>query len=213
VYPGIPEHATRSSAMDGAPGHARPAAVPMPVGTSRYILALGTVEPRKDLPSLVRAFDRLGGGLRDVALVLAGSRGWGDEALASAVEASPWRDRIVRLGYIDDDAWGEVLTGASVLAYPSVYDGFGFPPLEAMVAGVPVVATSVGSIPEVTGDGAHLVTPGDADALAGGLVQMLSDADARAALVERGRARATLFTGAACGHGLAELYADAAEGR
>ena len=83
---------------------------------------------------------------------------------------------------MDDDDLPGLLAGAAVLAYPSVYEGFGFPPLEAMAAGVPVVATAVGAIPEVTGDGALLVAPGDVDALAGGLAGVLAEgetADAR----------------------------------
>jgi glycosyltransferase involved in cell wall biosynthesis len=185
----------------------------LPTGTSRYILAVGTVEPRKDLPGLVRAFDHLAADHRDVALVLAGSSGWGADALESAVTASPWRDRIVRLGYVDDDVLQGVLAGATVLAYPSVYEGFGFPPLEAMAAGVPVVATAAGSIPEVVGDGALLVPPGDTDALAAALVTVLDDDAARDALVRRGRCRSAVFTWESCGDGLANLYADAARSR
>jgi glycosyltransferase involved in cell wall biosynthesis len=205
VAHGIPAHRGR------APAGAGPrSATALPERTRRYVLALGTVEPRKDLPGLVRAFDRLAGDHPDVALVLAGSRGWGDDALERAIAASPWRHRIVRTGYIDDDALGDVLGGACVLAYPSVYEGFGFPPLEAMAAGVPVVATAVGAIPEVVGDGALLVAPGDIDALAGAVAGVLDDDARRRGLIERGRARAGLFSWTACGEGLAALYAAAA---
>jgi alpha-1,3-rhamnosyl/mannosyltransferase len=180
--------------------------VALPAGTSRYVLALGTVEPRKDLPGLVHSFDRLAGDITDVALVIAGSPGWGDDALARAMAESKWGDRIVRLGYVDDHALPGILARAAVLAYPSVYEGFGFPPLEAMAAGVPVVATNVGAVPEVVGDGALLVAPGDADALAGALSGLLLDAEAGRALVARGHRRAALFSWASCGAGLAALY-------
>jgi glycosyltransferase involved in cell wall biosynthesis len=176
-------------------------------------LALGTVEPRTDLPGLVRAFDRLAGDHGDVALVLAGAHGWGDDALERAVAASPWSDRIVRPGYVDDDHRRDLLAGASVLAYPSVYEGFGFPPLEAMAVGVPVVATAVGAIPEVTGDGALLVAPGDVDALAGALADVVGDKGISDELIARGRARAALFTWRSCGEGLAALYTAAAQSR
>jgi len=205
---GIPLHPSRTLAPGGVP-----AAVILPPGTLRYVLALGTVEPRKDLPGLVRAFDRVAGDQRDVALVLAGSPGWGDGALERAVAASPWRDRIVRLGYVDEDVMENLLAGAALLAYPSVYEGFGFPPLEAMAVDVPVVATAVGAIPEVAGDGARLVPPGDVDALAAAVADLLTDADARQALVERGRDRVKLFTWTSCGQGLADLYAAAARSR
>ncbi len=212
VHHGIPAHGLRRPGAPGPDGQRSPA-VTLPDGTGRYILALGTVEPRKDLPGLVRAFDLLAPDHPDVALVLAGSSGWGDDALAQAVAASPWRARILRLGYVDDVDYAEVLGRAGVVAYPSVYEGFGFPPLEAMAAGVPVVATAVGAIPEVAGDGALLVPPGDADALAGALAGLLADESRRAETVRRGRARAALFTWESCGEGLASLYHDAAESR
>ena len=100
--------------------------------------------------------------------------------------------------------------GAAVLAYPSVYEGFGFPPLQAMAAGVPVVATATGAIPEVVGQGALLVAPGDLDALAGALCQVLDGGSAIADLVERGRQQSATFSWELCGQGLARLYADAA---
>jgi len=202
---GIPRHTSGAeSAVTSSSG------VALPEGTRRYVLALGTVEPRKDLPGLVHAFDRLAGDEPDVALVFVGAPGWGDDALGRAVAESPWRDRIVRLGYLEDDELRVVLAGAAVLAYPSVYEGFGFPPLEAMEAGVPVVATAVGAIPEVVGDGAVLVAPGDPDALAAAILGLLKSAEARSTLIARGHQRAALFTWEACGQGLAELY-DAAD--
>jgi glycosyltransferase involved in cell wall biosynthesis len=157
-------------------------------GGDRYVLAVGTVEPRKDLPTLVRAFDLVAGDASDLRLVIAGPDGWGAEALAAAVEMSPHRDRIVRLGYVDDGTRGDLLAGASVYAFPSVYEGFGLPAVEAMQAGVPVVATRAGSLPEVCRDGADLVDVGDAPGLAAALRRVLDDAAHRAALVERGRA-------------------------
>jgi len=230
VHHGIPVHGPRwlqaaglasvaganpraAEPVAGARAGAAPSAARLPSGTVRYVLAVGTVEPRKDLPGLVAAFDRLAGDHDDVALVLAGTRGWGDDALERAVTASPWRRRIVRLGYVEDNDLDVIVAGASVLAYPSTYEGFGFVPLEAMAAGVAVVATDVGAIGEVVGDGALLVAPGDADALAGAIATLLDVDDVRVALIERGRVRATHFTWTACAQGLTDLYESAARSR
>jgi glycosyltransferase involved in cell wall biosynthesis len=174
-----------------------------------YLLALGTVEPRKDVATLVRAFDQLGDRHRDLSLVVAGRAGWGLEGFEAAVAASPWRDRLVRLGYVSRAQRSCLLRGATLFAFPSVYEGFGFPPLEAMAAGVPVVTTTAGALPEVVGDGAELVQPGDADALAAAIDRLLVDDRDRADLVARGRQRITDFSWSACGAGLAALYRDA----
>jgi glycosyltransferase involved in cell wall biosynthesis len=182
----------------------------LPAGTERYVLSVGTAEPRKDLPGLVRAFDAVAGERPDVALVLAGPDGWGTAALDAAVAAAHFRDRIVRTGWVDDDTRSRLLRGAALLAYPSVYEGFGFPPLEAMVAGVPVVATRAGALPEVLGDAATLVPVGDADALAGALEAVLDDAEVGRELVRRGTEQAARYTWDRCAEGLAGLYRDAA---
>jgi glycosyltransferase involved in cell wall biosynthesis len=182
----------------------------LPPGASRYVLAVGTAEPRKDLPGLVRAFDELAAGRADVALVLAGPDGWGSAALGAAIDASAHRDRIVRTGWLDDAALAGLLRGAAVLAYPSVYEGFGFPPLQAMAAGVPVVASRAGALPEVLGDAAAFVPVGDPTALAGALAVVLDDDAARAAAVARGAVRVGRFTWARCADGVEAVYRAAA---
>jgi glycosyltransferase involved in cell wall biosynthesis len=175
-------------------------------GGGPFILALGTVEPRKDLPSLVAAFDGLADAHPDLALVLAGPDGWGAEALSSAIAASPHRARIRRLGWVDDAAKTALLRGASVYAYPSVYEGFGLPPVEAMAAGTPVVTTSAGSLPEVVCDAALVVAPGDADALGQAIARLLDDPDLAERQRVAGLARSQRYSWDATTAGLVGLY-------
>jgi glycosyltransferase involved in cell wall biosynthesis len=181
-----------------------------PTGRAPYILGLGTIEPRKDFPLLVAAFDRLAPSHPGLRLRIVGQPGWGAAALDAAVAASAHASRIDRPGWVADP--GTELAGAAVLAYPSVYEGFGFPPLEAMALGVPVVATAAGSVPEVVGDAAVVVPVGDADALAGALCAVLDDPSRRAALVDAGRARAARYSWTATGDGLEALYRRLAPG-
>jgi alpha-1,3-rhamnosyl/mannosyltransferase len=116
----------------------------------------------------------------------------------------------VRTGWVGDADLAALLSRASVLTFPSLYEGFGFPPLQAMRVGIPVVATWAGSLPEVLGDGALLVAPGDIDGLAGALERCLSDESLRLGLIEAGSAWAARFSWEGCGAGLEQLYRDAA---
>ena len=176
-----------------------------------YVLALGTVEPRKGLPGLVAAFDAIAAAHPGLRLVVAGPDGWGIEAYDAAVARSSHYARVVRLGYVDHRRAAALLRGATVLAFPSLYEGFGLPPLEAMACGVPVVATTAGALPEVLGDAACMVAPGDTDALAGALARLVDDDGYRAELVARGRANAGRFSWERCAAGLAGLYHQAVE--
>jgi len=182
-------------------------------GSARYLLAIGTIEPRKDLPWLVDAFDVLAASHRDVSLVVAGPDGWGVADFERAVARAAHRARIVRFGWVGPDQRAALLRGATALAYPSRYEGFGLPPLEAMAAGVPVVATDAGARPEVLGDAADLVPVGAglaptarADALADALARVLDDDAHRARLVTAGRERAATYSWDATTARLVDLY-------
>lgn len=212
VHHGVPPlDGSASSASGGDP----------PVGSSHtpagvqgpYILALGTIEPRKDIPTLVRAFDRLAAEVPDVRLVVAGADGWGAAALQQALDSAAHRDRVVRLGYVSVASRLVLMREAAVYAYPSLYEGFGLPALEAMSVGVPVLTTRVGALPEVVGEAALLVDPGDIDAMASGLGRLLGDEALRRALVQAGRLRIREYSWSAAAAGLASLYRDAADSR
>lgn len=214
LYPFLARRA-RVIAPGLSPGRTRPVdparreALAVRLGLPRrYILAVGSELPRKDLPTLVRAFDLLGGkpGFADLELVLAGGPGPGTEALLRALAASPLRGRVRRLGYVPEADLAALLAGASVLAMPSRAEGFGLPPLEAMAHGVPVVAAAASSLPEVVGLVGLLVPPGDAAALATALARALDDAGLRSWAAGAGPRRAAAFTWARAAGEYAALY-------
>jgi len=163
-----------------------------------YVLFVGGIEPRKNLESLVRAFAE--SDAQGLALVIAGGPvRWFPEAterLDAVIEQLPpsVQERIVRTGYVNDRDKLALLSGATLLAYPSLYEGFGFPVLEAFAAGVPVMTSNVSSLPEVAGEAALLVDPADVHAIAKALSELVGDADLRAVLSAAGVARASRFT-------------------
>jgi glycosyltransferase involved in cell wall biosynthesis len=183
-------------------------------GAERYLLALGTVEPRKGLPTLVEAFAALVAEHPDLRLVIGGQDGWGADALTEALGRLPAAaGRTTRLGFLSERDRADLLQGATALVYPSVYEGFGLPPLEAMAVGVPVVSTTAGSLPEVLGDAALLVAPEDSDALAVALGHVVADHHLREHLVAAGRQQAARWSWDDTADGLATLYHRAADGR
>jgi glycosyltransferase involved in cell wall biosynthesis len=149
-----------------------------------YVAFVGTLEPRKDVPSLVRAFDTVAGSRRDLNLVLAGAPGWGMEAIEAAIASSTHRNRVRRVGYVDEREKVALFRGAAGIAYPSMEEGFGLPVLEALACGTPVVTTSGTAMAEVVDDAALLVTPTDTGELTAALDEMVGGG---AAVEERRR--------------------------
>ena len=181
-----------------------------------YVLFVGGIEPRKNLEQLVMAFAE--SDAQDLTLVIAGGPvRWFPEAtegLDTAIEALPTsvKERIVRTGYVNDRDKLALLSGATVLAYPSLYEGFGFPVLEAFAAGVPVMTSNVSSLPEVAGEAAVLVDPADTHAIAKALSELVGDADLRAVLSAAGVARASRFTWEATARATAAVLREAVAG-
>ncbi len=155
-----------------------------------YLLFLSTLQPRKNIRRLVEAFTRYTDISDDAVLVLAGKRGWLiDEVLAELPST-----RIVLTGYVPDADVPALYSGALALVFPSLYEGFGFPVLEAMRCGTPVLCSNTSSLPELAGDAAILVDPLDVNAIATGMARLVGDADLRADLVQRGYRQAAKFT-------------------
>ncbi len=157
------------------------------LGDAPYVLCVGTLEPRKNLVRLVEAFRRLPADLGPVTLVLAGPWGWRTRSLLAALRkpADPGRPVVVT-GALEENAVGALYGGATVFAYPSLYEGFGLPVLEAMAAGVPVLTSAGGACAEVAGDAALLVNPASVDAIAAGLELLLRSEDERRRLAGLG---------------------------
>jgi alpha-1,3-rhamnosyl/mannosyltransferase len=159
-----------------------------------YLVAVGTLQPRKDLETALAAFERCADAGGEHALVVAGARGWRDEATIARLRGSRHAARIHLLGRVDDAALVRALRGADALLFPSRHEGFGLPPLEAMACGTPVIAARATAVPEVVGDAAVLVEAGAADAFAEAILSLLGDPARRASLRERGLRRAAEFT-------------------
>lgn len=160
-----------------------------------FILHVGTIEPRKNLPNLFRAIRVLADQHKpDVVLAVCGEWGWlYDEAL-QVLEKLRLKQMVRFLGHVPITDLVPLFNAANVLAYPSYYEGFGLPPLEAMACGTPVVASDTSSMPEVIGDAGLLASPDDYEALAVNLWRILSDGELRGTLVRRGLQRAATFT-------------------
>jgi len=159
-----------------------------------YILTLGRIQPRKNLVRLLEAFARLLPEHPELTLVLAGPGGWLSEPIVARVHELSLDARVRFPGYVAEEDKAALLSGASLFAFPSLYEGFGFPVLEAQACGVPVLASTTSSLPEVVGEGGLLVDPLDVTAIAVGMARLLRDADLRNALVARGTENLARFS-------------------
>lgn len=181
---------------------ARPASVSQ-VCEGPYVLWVGAIEPRKDVPTLIDAFERIAA---DVPhhLVLAGPDAWGADAVAERIARSPVRDRIRRTGWIDEATKPDLYRHADAFAYPSLAEGFGLPVLEALACGTPTVTTTGSAPEEVAGDAALLVAPRDPAALAGSLLDALGPRSEQ--LRDAGPARASRYTWEATAAGTVDVW-------
>jgi glycosyltransferase involved in cell wall biosynthesis len=184
------------------------------LGSGPIVLAVGTIQPRKNYVRLIQAFGQVVGHwwqtgsdlMGDVKLVIAGGRGWMFDDIFAEVTRLDLEGRVKFAGFVDEADLPALYSAAAVFAYPSLYEGFGLPVLEAMACGAPVIGSNVSSIPEVVGDAGLLVDPTDVDAIAAGMIGLLKDASARDDYMRAGIRRAARFTWDAAARQLLSIY-------
>jgi glycosyltransferase involved in cell wall biosynthesis len=175
-----------------------------------YLLFVGTLEPRKNISLLVQALSRA---QTRISLVLAGWTGWGDKAWWEDLERLGLKDQVVVTGYVDEETLACLYSGATAFVYPSFYEGFGLPVLEAMACGCPVICSDATSLPEVAGNAAILVDPNDVEGLAQVLERIVGDAAMRGTLSDQGLQRAKMFTWEKTATRTLEVFAEVAAQR
>lgn len=174
--------------------------------TPPYLLFLGTLEPRKNIVRIVHAFEQVAADHTDLTLVLAGKMGWHTQDIVSAIQHSPLQSRIRHLGFVTESDKATLLRNCAALVYPSLYEGFGLPVLEAMAAGAPVVTSNLSSMPEVAGDAALLVDPASVKAIAAAIQQILNDQAVQSRLSRSGPVQASSFTWDKMAAGTKKVY-------
>lgn len=166
-----------------------------------YALTLSTLEPRKNIAQVIRCYARLVAERQvgDMRLVMVGTKGWKMESIFQELEKlGSVSDRVVVTGFVPDEDLAPIYSHASMFVYPSLLEGFGLPPLEAMQCGVPVITSNTSSLPEVVGDAGIMVSPTDADALCQAMANLFRDSNLRQELARRAQERAKTFSWARC---------------
>ena len=208
IYPGVDDRFSPTTA-DAIATLRRDLALP----DGRYVLSVGSLEPRKNLGRLLAAWERVAAELpKDVWLVIAGAKGK-RLVFAEVPELNHLPERVLLVGYVRDEDLPQLYAGAVAFAYPSVYEGFGSPPLEAMACGTPVVVGNRTSLPEVVGDAALMVDPYDVDSLARALLCVVTHSDLAARLRGAGLVRARRFSWDEAARATRRILVAAAEGR
>jgi glycosyltransferase involved in cell wall biosynthesis len=174
---------------------------------ARFILFLGTLQPRKNLETLLRAYARMDGE-PDVPLVVVGAAGWSYGPILATARELGLADKVRFAGYAEPETLSLWYNAAEMLVYPSTYEGFGLPPLEAMACGTPVIASDSSALPEVVGDAGLLVAPSDVDGLTGAIRELATSASLRADLSARGRRRAAGYSWRRTAEATVAVYRD-----
>lgn len=173
-----------------------------------FIFTVGTVQPRKNYSRLIQALKLLRSRGYDLGLVIAGGKGWLEDEMYQTIRDTQMTDYVHLIGFADDDDLPALYNGAACVAFPSLYEGFGFPVLESMACGTPVVTSNVSSLPEVAGNAALLVNPLDVEDIAHAVQRILDDADLCQTLIAAGFQQAKQFTWEKSARQLRQIYTD-----
>ncbi len=175
----------------------------------KYILYVGILEPRKNISALIRAYGLMKDS-REVEhkLVIVGNKGWMCDEIFKTVQSLRLEDEVIFTGYIADKELPLVYNSAELFVYPSTYEGFGLPPLEAMACGVPVITSNISSLPEVTGDAAILINPDNADELSAAMAKVISSSSLRESMINKGFERVKMFSWKKAAEETLEVYKD-----
>ncbi|MGI9045678.1 MAG: glycosyltransferase family 4 protein [Burkholderiales bacterium] len=172
-----------------------------------YVLAVGTLEPRKNLVQALRAYRNLPAPMRDrYPLVVAGMKGWFSDKIEAEMRELEAKGQVRLLGYVPHELLPQLYAAASMLIYPSIYEGFGLPPLEAMASGIPVITSNQSSMPEVVGDAGYTIDPMDVEAMTAAMHEIVDATDQRQMRIARGLARAKLFSWERCAEQTLAVY-------
>ncbi len=198
IYPGTPNMGPQSSEINGL-------TEPLP---DKYFLFVGTLEPRKNFWRILKAFEAIDPRLHNIYLVVVGGRGWKNKELRRALDHQTLGKYVHLTGYISDDQLRLFYDNALCLLFPSLYEGFGFPILEAMSCGTPVITSNISSMPEVAGEAAILVNPFDVNELKNAMMSILKDVELRKNLSKRGLERVKNFSWDTCARQVLKIFED-----
>jgi len=174
---------------------------------SKMILNIGTLEPRKNVVTLIKAFKKLHkGGLKDYVLVIVGEKGWLYKRIFEEIESSGVEQSIRLLGVARDEDLPLLYNCADLFVYPSLYEGFGLPPLEAMACGIPVITSNTSSLPEVVGNAGIMVDPLDVNSLYEAMANVLKDQELKYQMSRDGLKRSKMFTWEKTVSGVLKIY-------
>ncbi len=176
------------------------------IGECPYIFAVGTVQPRKNYARLIEALSILRSRGLEIDLVIAGGKGWLEDPIYAALDQFSMRPYVHFIGFATDDDLPILYSHALCSVFPSLYEGFGLPILEAMACDTPVITSNLSSMPEVAGDAAVLINPYDVEDIAKGIQSVVEDSNLRQSLVQKGRERVKLFTWEKSAQQLLQIY-------